>query len=98
METKRIKVIVTEKTTKEGKKFNSFETVSKNGRKVTLKFRKEVKDVPTATCYAIVNVDDINVNKSGEFPVVWVKAVQSWEDRNEVALENNRKVVNEFFD
>ena len=98
METKRIKVIVTERQTQEGKKFNAYETITKNDRKVKLKFRKEVKNLPEKTCYAIINVEDINVNKSGEYPVVWVKAVQSYEDLQEVAKENSKKVVNEFFD
>ena len=46
METKKLKVRVTERTTKEGRKFNTYTTFSKNGRKTELKFRKDVKVLP----------------------------------------------------
>lgn len=97
METKKIKVIVTERTSADGRKFNSFKTFSKNGRATDLKFRKEVRNVPTENCYIVVNVDDMNVNTSGEYPVCWVKAIQEIVPLNEVNPVNNREKINEYF-
>ncbi|MBO5712588.1 MAG: hypothetical protein J6R88_00075 [Clostridia bacterium] len=98
METKKIKVIVSQRQTKDGKKFNAYETLDKKGNKMTLKFTQAVKDLPERTCYANVNVDDMNVDRRKEYPVVWVKAVDSYEELAEVSAENNKKVIDELFD
>lgn len=98
METKKIKITVAEKTTADGKKFNTYKATTKNGRLIDCKFRKEVKNLPEKTCYAIINVDDMNVVRNTEFPVMWVKAVQSYEDLTEVSAERNRKAIDELFD
>lgn len=97
METKKIKVIVTERQSADGRKFNVFKTFSKNGRSTDLKFRKEVRNVPTQNCYIVVNVDDMNVNTAGEYPVCWVKAIQEIVPLNEVNPANNREKINEYF-
>lgn len=97
METKKLKVVITEKETIDGRKFKTFKTFSKNGRATELKFRKEVQNIPTKNCYIIVNVDDMNVDTSREYPVCWVKAIQATEDLETVNVENNRKKVEEYF-
>lgn len=96
-EEKKIKIIVTEKTTKDGKKFNTYKTVSKNGRLTDLKFRKEVKDLPTETCYAHILPDNMNIDKTREFPVVWVNKVEAYSNISDAASESNRKAIDEFF-
>lgn len=98
METKRIKIIVQEKTTGDGKKFKTYKAVTKNGRLIDCKFRKEVKDLPTENCYAVINVDDMNVQRNTEYPVLWVSDVQGYDKLDEVALENNRKAIDEIFE
>ena len=98
METKKIEIIVEERKTSEGKKFNVYKTFTKNGRKIDVKFRKEVRDLPTENCYAIINVDDMNVDKSKRFPVLWIAEVQSYEDVTAVRQENNKKQLDELFD
>lgn len=98
METKRIKITVAEKQTTDGKKFNTYKATTKNGRLIDCKFRKEVKNLPEKTCYAIICVDDMNVVRNTEYPVMWVKAVQSYEDLAEVSAEKNKKVIDELFD
>ena len=97
METKRVKIIVQEKKTSDGKKFNTYKAVTKNGRLVDCKFRKEVKELPTETCYAVIGVDDMNLQKNTEYPVLWVSAVQGYDKLDEVAIENNRKAIEEIF-
>lgn len=99
METKKIKILVQEKTTSDGKKkFNTYKAVTKNGRLIDCKFRKEVKELPVANCYAVICIDDMNVDKNKEYPTLWVSAVQSYETIGEVAQENNKKQLEDIFD
>lgn len=99
METKKIKVIVKAKTTNDGKKsFNTYQTVTKNGRLMELKFRKEVKNLPEATCMAIIECDNMNVDNSREYPCLWVKAVVDYESLEQNASETNKAKLDEFFD
>lgn len=102
METKKIKIRVQEKETKDAngkvKKFNTYKTTTKNGRLMDVKFRKEVTNLPTESCYAIIGIDDMNVDKNREFPVLWVSAVQGYETLADNQVEQNRAVINEMFD
>lgn len=97
METKKIKILVQTKKTSEGRSFNAYKTTSKNGRLMDVKFRKEVKELPTENCYAIINVDNMNIDKNREYPVLWVKEVEGYEDLETNSKENNKKVLDEFF-
>ena len=98
METKKIKIVVTEKTTTDGrKKFNTYHTYSKNDRRTEVKFTKDVKELPSKTCYAVINIEDMNLNTSGEFPILWVKGVVSYEDLAAASAEINRKKINDYF-
>ena len=101
METKKIEILVEERTAKkDGKeiKFNTYKSFTKNGRKIDVKFINEVKNKPTEHCYATINVDDMNVDNSGRFPILWVKDVQGYESISEVRKENNKKKIDEYFD
>lgn len=97
MEQRKLKVVITERETTEGRKFKTYKTFSKNGRATELKFRKEVTNLPTKNCYIIVNDDDINLNTSGEYPVCWVKAIQGVEDLETVNADLNRAKVADYF-
>lgn len=97
METTKLKVKVTERTAANGVKFNAYSTFSKNGRRTDLKFRKEVKNLPTKDCYIIVNTADINLNTAGEYPVCWVSAIQAIEDFATANAEANRAKVKDYF-
>ena len=98
METKKIEIIVEEKKTSEGKKFNTYKTFTKNGRKIDVKFRKEVKNLPTENCFATIEVDSMNVDKSKRFPVLWVSEVVGYDSVDEVRKESQKKVIDELFD
>lgn len=97
METVRLEVRVKERSTKDGRKFNAYSTFSKNGRKTDLKFKAAVTNLPTKDCYIVCNVDDVNINTSGKFPVCWVNAIQAIEDFATVNAERNRKAVTDYF-
>ena len=71
-----IKVVVKEAKTKEGKTFNTYRVVEKTGKLVDLRFRKDVKNVPTETCIMVVDKKDIHLDSKREYPCYWVKAIQ----------------------
>lgn len=97
METVKIEVRVTERTTEDGRKFNSYSTFSKNGRRTDLKFRAAVTNRPEKDCFIVCLVDDVNVNTSGKYPVCWVSAIQAIEELGVVNAERNRKAVTDYF-
>ena len=98
METKKIKVTVTPKKTADGRSFNTYKTYSKNGRAIDLKFTKDVKNVPDKNCFIVCDVDEMSLNTSGEFPILWIRKIESVVDVNSEMAESNRKKINEFFD
>ena len=99
METKKIKIKVQERTTSDGKKkFNTYKTVTKNGRLMEVKFRKDVTTLPTEDCYAVIGVDNMNVDKSKEYPTIWVAAVESYESIEANSKANNKKKLDDLFD
>lgn len=97
METKVLKVVVTERKTADGRKFNTFNTFTKNGMRVDLKFRKTVTNVPTEKCSITVAVENMNYNKSGEFPVLWVSKIESIGEYNTVDSKKQKELINETF-
>ena len=78
-EVKKIKIFVEEKTSTDGRKFNVYRTVTKNGVKITAKFRKDVRDLPTEDCFAHILVDNMNMQKNAEYPTLWISAVEKYE-------------------
>ena len=75
---KRIKIVVREKMTSDGRKFKTYKAVSKNGALIDCKFRKEVTP-PTEDCYINVKVDNMNMQKNTAFKTLWVSAIESVE-------------------
>lgn len=101
METKKIEIVVEQRTAKkDGKeiKFNAYKTFTKNGRKIDVKFTKDVKDLPTEHCMAIIDVDMMNRDDSGRFPVIWVKDVVSYESIEATRKAKNKEKLDELFD
>ena len=92
----RITVLVEEKKTKEGRAFNTYKAVTKNGALVDLKFRREVKELPTKKCIIVVHPDHINEARNTAYPTWWVGQVEAIEDY-ERNMEANRKRVAEVF-
>lgn len=77
---KKIEIIKRVVTTKEGKSFDAFKAVQKDGKLIDLKFKKEVKNLPSESCFMFVEKENINVNRSGKYPVVWVAKVEKYEE------------------
>ena len=97
MEVKKLKIKVAQRKTADGRTFNTFKTFSKNGVGTEVKFRKAVKELPEKDCYIVVDVDKAHLNTSGEYPVLWVEAIESIEDLATANAENNRKKLDEYF-
>lgn len=77
----KIRVIeVKEVTTKNGNKFNAYKTVDKRGKKLDLRFTKEVTLLPKKPCTIIVDDDKCNVSTNREYPVLWVQEVKRIEE------------------
>lgn len=93
----KLKVQVIERTTHDGRKFNTYRTFSKNGRATDLKFRKDVTNLPTKNCFIEVAPEDINLNTTGEYPVAWVKAIKAIVDIETATAESNRAKVADYF-
>jgi len=77
----RIKVIeVKEVVATDGKKFTAYKTVGKGNRKMDLRFVRGCSNIPDHPCTIIVNDEDANVDNTRQYPIVWVKNIQSTEE------------------
>lgn len=83
---------VKEITTSDGKKFNAFKTIGKNGKKLDVRFVRTCKNIPTEPCNIIVDDTKCNVDNTRQYPVLWIKDVERIEE-----LEKNNN-INDFFD
>lgn len=61
--------------------FLAYKVFTKKGW-VDLKFTKDVKNAPTKNCFIFVDTDKLNINKTGRFPIVWVKEIAKIEEIN----------------
>ena len=77
----RIKVIeVKEVVANNGKKFNAYKTVGKGNRKMDLRFVQGCTNIPDHPCNILVLDEDANVDTTRQYPIVWVKNIQSIEE------------------
>lgn len=99
-ETTTLKVRVKERKTADGRAFLTYTTFSKNGRRTDLKFRRDVKNIPTEDCSIICPIDAVNINTSGEYPVCWVAAISEIipiGERSDDQIERDRAAVRDYF-
>ncbi len=73
LETRLIKI---EKPDGSKTSFYAYKTFLKNGKKMDLKFTKEVKNAPTEDCMISVNADNMNIDRNRKYPLVWVKKIE----------------------
>ena len=74
-DTLKLKIRVKRISTKDGRVFDAYETVGKNGIRITVKFRKEVKNVPAEDSYIIVPLDKANYAKNSIYPTIWIHEI-----------------------
>lgn len=85
-------VEVKEITTKDGQKFNAYKTISNGGRKMDVRFVRKCNNIPTEPCVIVVDEDDCNVDTTRQYPILWIKNVQSIEQFE------RKSNIDEFFD
>ena len=61
--------------------FLAYKGFTKKGW-IDLKFTIVVKDVPSKNGYIYVESENVNVNRTGRFPVIWVKKIEKFEEIN----------------
>lgn len=71
---KEVKVKVYHKQTKEGKKFDTYRAVKKDGTLVDCKFRKEIV-APTQDSVVVAYAEDMNMSYAKEYPTLWFKDI-----------------------
>lgn len=98
---KKIKVLVEEKSVKDGsgRKFLAYRAITKNGVKVTCKFRKEVKELPTESSYVHVFDNCMNMQKNAEYPTLWISQIEKIEPITSATVdeEANAREIAEIF-
>lgn len=76
---RKFKIYVEERTTADGRKFNVYKTVTKNGRMIDAKFRKSVTKLPTEKSWVTVPEGASNISTATEYPVLWISEVSAIE-------------------
>lgn len=94
----RIVVIVKESKTKDGRAFPVYQAVTKNGALVDLKFRKEVKNLPTEKSVIIVDAANLQEQKRTQFPCWWVYEIDAIEPFKVDTAANEKRVADVFGD
>lgn len=79
-----LKIEVSVKTVKyagenQEESFLAYKAFTKKGW-MDLRFTKEVENAPTKNCFIYVEKENLNVNKTGRFPIVWVKKIEKIEE------------------
>ena len=74
-DTLKLKIRVKRISTKDGRTFDAYETIGKNGIRITVKFRKEVKNIPSEDSYIIVPLDKANYAKNSIYPTIWIHEI-----------------------
>ena len=101
--TKRVKIIVKQRKTSDGRTFNVYKAVTKNGVLIDCKFRKEVTNIPTVDSFITCNVSDMNMQKNSIYKVLWVSHILSVEPvtaaaASEESAAKNAAEINEIFE
>lgn len=97
MAVRKLKIYVEDKSSHDGRKFKSYTTATKNGVKMAVKFRKEVKDTPDESCFIVVNDDNMNEQKNTIYPTLWVNKIEGIEPLGVGDKEANAKRMTELF-
>lgn len=55
--------------------FNAYKSYLKSGKKIDVKFTRDVKNLPTTDCRIKVAIGDMNVDSNRKFPVLWIRKI-----------------------
>ena len=59
-----------------GLDFLAYKTLTKKGKFMDLRFRREVKNAPEETCVIVVDEDKCNVDDQRKYPILWVSEIK----------------------
>lgn len=90
----KLRIKVTEVTTKSGVKFNAYKVLDKNKKWVDLRFTSDVKDLPIKDGYITVDKVDLNYSTAYLYPRVWVRKYTDFEEIQIITDTN----IEELFD
>lgn len=76
-DTLKLRIRVKRIATKDGRVFDAYETIGKNGTRINVKFRKEVKNLPLEDSFIIVPLNKVNYAKNTIYPTIWVHEITS---------------------
>ena len=75
--TKEIKCVVKNQKTKDGsREFKVYFLVDKEGKLQKCKFTKAVTNVPSETCFIVVDTANLSHQKNTEYPCWWVRKIE----------------------
>ena len=83
-------VKVFEGKTKEGKKFDYYKLVDKNGKFTDVRFTRAVTNRPTEDSIIKVDVNNINYDKNRLYPCYWIREIEEMKPIKEIRKENNK--------
>lgn len=74
-DTREIRIKGREVELADGRSFMAFRAVQKDGKMIDCRFRSDCNLIPKESGTITVAAKDMNVNRAGEYPVLWVKHV-----------------------
>ena len=74
--------------------FMAFKTVDKKGNKYDLKFKKDCKNIPTESCFIVVDSANVNYDARKLYPVYWI----SNQVEEIIPFEKEEKTFEELFE
>lgn len=84
-------VKVFEGKTKEGKKFDYYKLVDKNGKFIDVRFTRTVTNKPTEDSIIKVDVNNISYDKNRLYPCYWIREIESMKSIREVRKEKDKQ-------
>ena len=62
-----------------GLNFKAYKTITKNGKFMDVRFRRDVVNPPKAPCVIYVDEDKVNVDDQRRYPIMWVSEIKRTE-------------------
>lgn len=95
----KITVQAINKKSKAGNTFLAWRALKKDGKAITLKFTRDVQNIPREGGWYDMFVDPAkaNINNSGVYPVLWVKGVEEFKRRGEKTREEVEQAIIDMF-
>lgn len=81
--------------TKEGKPFDYYKLVDKNGKFTDVRFTRKVTNRPTEDSLLKVKIENINLDKNRLYPCYWIKQIESMRTIAEIQEEQDKRIFSQ---